>query len=143
MKDLKQFRKANHLKQADLAEFLEVSRAFIAMVETGKTKMPSEKVSKILNNPYGWDTSEFTETSISNSVVIGGDVSGNNQIDNRHYYSDSPDVLRAQIEVLDARIKEKDAQIKEKDAQIKEKDAQIKEKDAQINKLLDILSQRH
>lgn len=39
-------------------------------------------------------------------------------IDNRHYYSDSPDVLRAQIDVLDERIKEKDAQIKEKDAQI-------------------------
>ncbi|MBQ6155775.1 MAG: hypothetical protein IJK22_04155 [Bacteroidales bacterium] len=32
-------------------------------------------------------------------------------IDNRHYYSDSPDVLRAQIDVLDERIKEKDAQI--------------------------------
>lgn len=33
--------------------------------------------------------------------------------DNRQFYSDSPDVLRAQIEVLDERIKEKDAQIKE------------------------------
>ncbi len=41
-----------------------------------------------------------------------------NTIDNRQYYSDSPDVLRAQIELLDERIKEKDAQIKEKDAQI-------------------------
>ena len=64
-------------------------------------------------------------------VLINGD-NHNSPIDNRHYYSDSPDVLRAQIEVLEERIKEKDAQIKEKDAQIKEKDAQIKEKDAQI-----------
>ena len=58
-----------------------------------------------------------------------GQIVGNNNkinADFRSYNSDSPDVLRAQIEVLDERIKEKDAQIKEKDAQIKEKDAQIK-----------------
>ena len=66
-----------------------------------------------------------------------GENSGN--IDNRQYYSDSPDVLRAQIDLLDERIKEKDAQIKEKDAQIKEKDAQIKEKDAQISRLLGVI----
>ena len=68
-------------------------------------------------------------------VVISGDNNTNNNVDNRQYYSDSPDVLKAQIELLDERIKEKDAQIKEKDAQ-------IKEKDAQINKLLSILSQK-
>ena len=69
-------------------------------------------------------------------VVIQGQNSlTNSPIDNRHYYSDSPDVLKAQINLLDERIKEKDAQIKEKDAQIKEKDAQIK-------KLLDILASK-
>ena len=80
---------------------------------------------------------------LKNNVNVGGDNTGvvvngdntNSPIDNRHYYSDSPDVLKAQIELLDERIKEKDAQIKEKDAQIKEKDAQIKQ-------LLDILSKR-
>ena len=61
-------------------------------------------------------------------VVISGDNNTNNSVDNRQYYSDSPDVLKAQIELLDERIKEKDAQ--------------IKEKDAQINKLLSILSQK-
>jgi len=67
-----------------------------------------------------------TGTSIS-SVVINGSNS-NSPIDNRQYYSDSPDVLRAQIDILDERIKEKDAQ--------------IKEKDAQINRLLDILASK-
>lgn len=66
---------------------------------------------------------EITETSIAGSgnqmINSNGDIS-NSTFDNRQYYSDSPDVLRAQIEVLDERIKEKDAQIKEKDAQIKE-----------------------
>ncbi len=73
---------------------------------------------------------------LKNNVNVGGDNTGvvvngdntNSPIDNRHYYSDSPDVLKAQIELLDERIKEKDAQIKEKDAQIKQ--------------LLDILSKR-
>lgn len=67
------------------------------------------------------DEGEMIETIRENSgVIINGDGSMNNStIDNRHYYSDSPDVLRAQIECLDERIKEKDAQIKEKDAQIR------------------------
>ena len=74
---------------------------------------------------------EMTKTvNITNGsgVVLAGDNYSNNNIDNRQYYSDSPDVLKAQIELLDERIKEKDAQ--------------IKEKDAQINKLLSILSQK-
>ena len=77
-----------------------------------------------------------SNNSISNGsgVVLSGQNNGNT-IDNRQYYSDSPDVLRAQIELLDERIKEKDAQIKEKDAQ-------IKEKDAQINRLLSILEKQ-
>lgn len=59
--------------------------------------------------------------SINNSGVIE-----NSTIDNRHYYSDSPDVLRSEIDKLDRIIAEKEERIKEKDAQIKEKDAQIK-----------------
>lgn len=62
---------------------------------------------------------DASNNSITNTsgVVLNGQNNGNT-IDNRPYYSDSPDVLRAQIELLDERIKEKDAQIKEKDAQI-------------------------
>lgn len=60
-------------------------------------------------------------------VLINGN-NNNSPIDNRHYYSDSPDVLKAQIDSLEDRIKEKDAQ--------------IKEKDAQINSLLEILKNR-
>ena len=62
----------------------------------------------------------------SGAIIRGDNKNSPISIDNRQYYSDSPDVLRAQIDLLDIMIKEKDAQIKEKDAQIKEKDAQIK-----------------
>jgi len=65
----------------------------------------------------------------NNSNVVLGDHSN---VDVRQYYSDSPDVLRAQID-------ERDRLLEEKECRIKEKDAQIKEKDAQINKLLGIL----
>ena len=74
------------------------------------------------------------DNNINNSGIIK-----NSTIDNRSYYSDSPDVLRAEIDKLDRIISEKEERIKEKDAQIKEKDAQIKEKDAQIKALLEIL----
>ena len=64
----------------------------------------------------------------SGQQVVANHNSGTINADNRQYYSDSPDVLRAQIDLLDERIKEKDAQ--------------IKEKDAQIAKLLEILSKQ-
>lgn len=60
-------------------------------------------------------------------VLINGD-NINSPINNRQHNSDSPDVLRAKIELLTERIREKDAQ--------------IAEKDAQINSLLDILKSK-
>lgn len=115
--DIKAFRKKNNLTQADLAAYLGVSQPFLSQIEKGSSPLPAEYLEMILSHPE-WDVSMLIG-GISNSVVIAGNDNHHNNIDNRHYYSDSPDVLRAQIELLDERIKEKDAQIKEKDAQIK------------------------
>jgi transcriptional regulator with XRE-family HTH domain len=92
----------------------------------------SRKLNKDINYFLDIPHSSQKNSSVngSNNLVIQGNE--NSSIDNRHYYSDSPDVLRAQVE-------EKDRLLKEKEERIKEKDAQIKEKDAQINKLLNIL----
>ena len=117
--DIKAFRRKNNIKQTELAAYLGVSQPFLSQVENGCSPLPSEYLEKIKSNP-AWDSSIINvEGNIINGsgVVVTGD--NNNHIDNRHYYSDSPDVLRAQIDLLDERIKEKDAQIKEKDAQIK------------------------
>ena len=61
-----------------------------------------------------------TGTTIKGNGNIVGSNINKSTIDNRHYYSDSPDVLKAKIDILEERIKEKDSQIKEKDSQIKE-----------------------
>ena len=123
----------------------------VGFLDSGKS-LGADKLETIIDNypdlSLEWlvlgkgDMIKPTTITNGSGVVLAGDNNTNNNIDNRQYYSDSPDVLKAQIEILDERIKEKDAQIKEKDAQIKEKDAQIKEKDAQINKLLSILSHK-
>ena len=139
MTQLKIFRQTNKLTQKELADYLGIGVSFISRVESGQVELPQKHLSKLLINNRGWETGSLTDkeqkTSNNGSVIVGRDVN-HSTIDNRQYYSDSPDVLRAQIDMLDERIKEKDAQIKEKDAQIKEKDAQIKQ-------LLDIIQGRN
>ena len=108
----------------------------IGFLDSGKS-LGADKLETIIDNypdlSLEWlvlgkgDMIKPSTITNGSGVVISGDNNTNNNVDNRHY-SDSPDVLKAQIELLDERIKEKDAQ--------------IKEKDAQINKLLSILSQK-
>lgn len=130
--DLREFRKVNGLTQGQLGEFLGMLTSFISKVENGREKLPEKKFQKILENDRGWDISMLQEVehpTANQGVIIRGDnVQSPIHQDNRQSYSDSPEVLRARIDLLEERIKEKDAQ--------------IKEKDAQINKLLNILESR-
>ena len=61
MIDLKAFRKANHLTQIDLADYLGVGQGFISQIEKGDRPLPRESISRILANPYGWDVSMLTD----------------------------------------------------------------------------------
>ena len=139
MTDFEQFILQNNILKKDIASYLGVSNAFVSQVCAGRRALPEAKIASIKANDKGWDTSMLSghRGVVNSGIIVRGNNNGNtiNQ-DNRQYYSDSPDVLRAQIDMLDERIKEKDAQIKEKDAQIKEKDAQIKQ-------LLDIIQGRN
>ena len=128
MNKYKEFLAANGLKQYELADFLCVTESAISNLVNGKSGLSEEKLIKILGNDRGWDVSMLKPglSSVIGDNNTGVIVNSNNvHQDNRQYYSDSPDVLRAQIDLLDERLKEKDAQ--------------IKEKDAQINRLLDLL----
>jgi hypothetical protein len=64
-------------------------------------------------------------SNINKGLSIGN-VQGNSRIDARHYYSDSPDVLRAQIKEKDLLLAEKDERIREKDERIRELKEELK-----------------
>jgi hypothetical protein len=84
----------------------------------------------VLNSPHahinsGINISENqckdTKNISNNGNVYGVINSGDNSpVDNRQYYSDSPDVLRAQVEEKNRLLSEKDERIREKDERIKE-----------------------
>ena len=77
MADLRAFRKANKLKQKDLAKYLNTTCAFISMVETGASKLPPEKLSLLLNNTQGWETSMLVGNGGDVNVQIGQNRAGN------------------------------------------------------------------
>lgn len=129
MGDFEKFLKDNKIQKQAIAEYLGVSRTFVTQLSQGVRKLPEDKFKMIKENTE-WDTSSLEMNNNSGILIKESKISGNIHQDNRRYYSDSPDVLRAQIEQLERLIEEKEERLKEKDAQ-------IKEKDAQINKLLD------
>lgn len=117
--DLKKLLKINLLTHEKAAELFGVTRETVSRWCKMEEELPVKSQKNI--------TSKLRENSLICSEIKQGDYGlvnngniENTSFDNRQYYSDSPDVLRAQIDLLDERIKEKDAQIKEKDAQIKE-----------------------
>ena len=54
--NLKGFRIANDLGQKQIAEYLDVSIAFISAVERGAAKLPYDKLEKLLENDQQWET---------------------------------------------------------------------------------------
>lgn len=119
MVDLHAFRKVNKLKQEDLAKYLNTTRAFISMVETGVSKLPLEKLSLLLNNTQGWDTKMLVDNG---GIYAGnnnaGDVNvqiGQNRVNARKKDSDEAtqiavlekenQMLREQIEFMKTLIK--------------------------------------
>lgn len=61
MLDLRAFRDDNSLIQKDLADYLSVSVAFISAVEKGQSKLPGEKLAKLLSNDKGWNTDSLVK----------------------------------------------------------------------------------
>lgn len=135
------FLKFKQLSQARFSEIVGLSSGYVNAIRKSIQPETLHKIAMCFPDlNTGWLISGEGEMikpdpSLNNGpgFIINGDArmshsTINSTIDNRQYYSDSPDVLRAQIDMLDERIKEKDAQIKEKDAQIKQ--------------LLDIIAQR-
>ena len=104
--DLKAFRKANNLTQDKLGEYLGIKKSFVSTIESGKDPMPKDKLSKLLNNPFGWDTSMLSnaESSMSGSPLAESALVAE---------------LRAQIERLEAKVDNLNQELGEKNALLK------------------------
>jgi Predicted transcriptional regulator len=59
--NMRAFREMNELSQKEVAEFLEVSIAFVSAVERGQAKLPAEKLVKLLENDRDWETSALID----------------------------------------------------------------------------------
>ena len=59
--NMKAFRVMNELSQKEVAEFLEVSIAFISAVERGQARLPADKLVRLLENDKDWETSALID----------------------------------------------------------------------------------
>lgn len=82
--DLKKFRFDNNLTQSELGDYLDIGKSFISRIEGGTAKLPPDKLTKLLGNPYGWDTSMLIGNVTANasnhssaSVSIGSTEADN------------------------------------------------------------------
>lgn len=57
MKDFKGFIFYNNINQKDVIEYLGVSKGYMSLVISGKKKLSEENFRKLIENPFGWDTS--------------------------------------------------------------------------------------
>ena len=108
-----------------LSAFPDINRTWLLTGE-GEMLMPSVQHTSV-------------ERGINNSGVIKNSTIHQ---DNRAYYSDSPDVLRAEIDRLDQIIETKEGIIKSQEERIKSQEERIKSQEERIDKLLDIIARK-
>jgi transcriptional regulator with XRE-family HTH domain len=104
--DLKAFRKANNLTQEKLGEYLGIKKSFVSTIESEKDPMPKDKLSKLLENPFGWNTSMLTQPNVVSEAM---------PIQEDSLVAE----LRAQIERLQNKIDNLNQEIGEKNALLK------------------------
>ena len=114
--DLRGFRKANSLTQGQVAKYFNVTAPFVTSIETGKHKLPADKLEMLLNNDQGWDTSMLlVEQDASISATATGRSSANVSIGSSDVssavYAKEAEMLREQISLLKAQLAEKDKMI--------------------------------
>ena len=61
--DFKRFMFEQKIKQKDLAEYLGLSKGYISLVISGDRPLSEENLRKLINNPFGWNTSILTGDS--------------------------------------------------------------------------------
>ena len=116
--DFKRFIFENKIKQSFLAQYLGVSEGYISSVVSGRKELSEENFSKVLNNPYGWNTSMLT-SGIGLSIL-------EHIHEERQAEQDLPSMIKSAVEsVLSKRAE--DAHVSYLKEQIADKDRLIRE----------------
>lgn len=103
MTDFANFLFLNEIPKKEIAEFLGVSNVFVSKLCKGEKNLPKDKRERIMNNPYGWDTSPLKVQKPTQSI---GDNSNNNtQIMGEN------EALRKENELLKKLLEEKERTI--------------------------------
>lgn len=80
--NLKAFRLVNELSQKEIADYLEVSIAFISSIERGQSLLPIEKLVRLLDNEQGWDTGSLLDKDRDRMIIhqdhrmVSGNIEG-------------------------------------------------------------------
>lgn len=116
MFDLKQFRRVNGITQAELAKYLEVSEPFISQVESGKNKLPKDKLDRLLNNDRGWDTKTFRIGGLH--IDVGASTKPNTSASNRTF--EQIRILTEKVEALE----KQNAELEKRNAALEKQNAE-------------------
>lgn len=100
--DIKAFRKANNLTQSELGDYLGCSKAFISAIEKASRPLPFEMLSKLIDNPHGWNISMLPQTSRGDNTI---QVSGTN-VDMRNINQSKSTGGAERIKELEQRVAE-------------------------------------
>lgn len=115
--ELRKLLKINDLTNRKAAELFGVTEETVSRWLSLDEELPKKAQRNIKANLR---INSLTYSEIQGNNFVNNGAVNDSHIEQKQYFSDSPDVLRSQIETLDERIREKDAQIREKDAQIRE-----------------------
>ena len=66
---LKLFKRANNLNQEKIAQYLGLSRGYVGSIDAGYARLNEEIIDKLVNNPYGWDTSMLQVNEVERKQV--------------------------------------------------------------------------
>lgn len=102
MNTIKNFRKCNKISQVALAEYLKVTQGFISQIEKGICPIPDGIISRLLVNPYNWDTSMIMPSSKGDNTI---QVSGTN-VDMRNINQSKNTGDEKRVKELERRIEE-------------------------------------
>lgn len=116
------------VSQAEVAQQSGLNPTYLSQIMNGKRPFTEKTKDKI---EFAFPTPSYNQ-NVENSVVHG-----NVHQDNRKYYSDSPDVLKAQISQLETVIADKEEQVRTLTEQVRTLTSSLAKKDEQISKLIE------